>query len=424
MTVDSAGDGVSDQTTIRHDAYAAWRVPDFRLFFIGFVLSTMGMQMQTVAVGWQLYELTGSSLALGFVGLVQIAPMLALTLPAGHFADNHDRKRMTMVMIGVLAAASLGLALVSLSGGRVIYLYVCLFVTGAARAMMGPARSALLPQIIPRRIFGNAVSWNTSGFELASVLGPAIGGAIIAWRRSSAPVYILAAMMLLSVLVLLAFIRPRSRATERRSLSIKSLVAGVDFVWKKKVLLAAISLDLFAVLFGGAIALLPVYAKDILQVGPTGLGWMRAAPSIGAVAMALVTVHYPIKKAGQALIWAVGGFGVATIVFGFSRSFWLSLTMLFLTGALDNISVVVRHTLAQVLTPDEMRGRVSAVNGIFISMSNEIGGFESGSVAHLTNPTFAVVSGGIGTIAVVAIVSLLSPQLRRYGALDGGNRQD
>jgi MFS family permease len=301
-------------------------------------------------------------------------------------------------------------------------IYGFLFLSGLARAFQGPARSSLMPQLVPVQSFRNAVSWNVSGFELSSMVGPALAGGLIYLLGGATPVYVFAGLGSVIYFVMLATLTKRPYVAEARvsQTDLKTLVAGFKYVWNTKLLLAAMSLDMFAVLFGGAVALLPVYAKDILHVGPAGFGALQAAPSLGAITMALATTHLPpLKRAGRTLLWAVAGFGLATIVFGLSGNFWLSLGMLFLTGAFDNISVVVRQTLATILTPDEMRGRVSAVNGMFISASNELGRFESGTVAALFSPIFSVVSGGVGTLIVVVMVALSSPQLRRFGKLDG-----
>lgn len=411
------------------DAYAALRVRDFRRFLTGHLVSVLGVQMQTTAVGWQLYEETGSMWALGNVGLVQVLPILGLSLVAGQTADRFDRRKVLMMATTLAVVSAGGLAAVTWLGGRAAWLYVFLFLSGLARAFQGPARSALLPQLLPREAFTNSVSWTVSGFELASMIGPALGGALIAWAGGALMVYVLAAATSTFYFLMLATLTRRAYVAERAAgatggVTWQTIVAGFSYVWSNKVLLAAISLDLFAVLFGGAVALLPVYAKDILRVGPFELGMMVAAPSLGAVTMAFITTHLPpFKKAGRALLLAVIGFGVATIIFGLSRSFPLSLAMLFLTGAFDNISVVVRHTLATLLTPDEMRGRVSAVNGMFISASNELGRFESGAAAALFGPVISVVGGGIGTLIVVLLVAKLSPQLRRYGALGSTHAQ-
>jgi len=406
----------------KRDPYAALRVRDFRLFLSGHLLSVLGVQMQTTAVGWHLYEKTNSDLALGMVGLVQIVPMLGLALPAGQAADSFDRRKtlMSATLLAVIAAS--GLAAVEVWGSaNVTLIYACLFLSGLARAFQGPARSSLMPQLVPPQIFSNAVSWNISGFELSSMMGPALAGWLIYLFGGVTPVYALAGLGSVIYFVMLATLTERSYAAESRAgqTDLKTLVAGFKYVWNTKMLFGAMSLDMFAVLFGGAVALLPVYAKDILGVGPAGFGALQAAPSLGAITMALLTTHLPpLKRAGRALLWSVAGFGLATIVFGLSRNFLLSLAMLFLIGAFDNISVVIRHTLATILTPDEMRGRVSAVNGMFISASNEFGRFESGGVAALFGPIFSVVSGGVGALIVVTTVALSSPHLRRFGRLD------
>jgi MFS family permease len=333
------------------------------------------------------------------------------------------------MLASVLATlSSLGLTIVSLNNGSTTLIYFCLLMSGVARAYQGPARSSLVPLLVPRELFPNAVSWGVSGFELASLTGPALGGFLIAIFHGATIVYFVGCATSLFYVVMVGSMSKRSyhatgsltseRASPER-LTLDSLAAGFRYVAKTKLILAAMTLDLFAVLFGGAVALLPIYAKDILNVGPTGLGWLQAAPSVGAVLMALTSTHLPpLKKAGKTLLWSVAGFGAATIVFGLSTSFWLSLFMLFLTGAFDNVSVVVRQTLVQILTPDQMRGRVSSVNGMFINASNEMGRFESGALAALTGPVFSVVAGGIGTIAVVGGVALIWPELRKFGRLD------
>ncbi|MFN0088417.1 MAG: MFS transporter [Blastocatellia bacterium] len=407
------------------DAYAALRIRDFRRFLSGHLLSVLGVQMQTVAVSWQLYERTSSAWSLANVGLVQVIPMIGLALLAGQAADRFDRRKLLMAATVLAVLSALGLAAVSWFGGNILLIYACLLLSGTARAFQGPARSSLMPLLVPREVFGNSVTWAISGFELSSMIGPALGGFLFEWSRSGTLVYLLGAVGSLFYFLMLSTLRKRAYIAEQSSAKkaapgLETLVAGFNYVRRNNVLLAAMTLDLFAVLLGGAVALLPIYAKDILHVGATGLGCMQAAPSLGAVTMALLTAHLPpLHKAGKTLLWAVAGFGVATIIFGLSRNFWLSMAMLFLTGAFDNISVVIRHTLATLLTPDEMRGRVSAINGMFISASNELGRFESGSVAALFSPVISVVSGGIGTILVVGAIALRSPRLRKYGALIG-----
>ncbi|MBO0722012.1 MAG: MFS transporter [Blastocatellia bacterium] len=419
----------AEQTTDKQDAYAALRVPDFRRLIGGHLVSVLGLQMQTVGVGWQLYEQTSSTMALGMVGLVQVIPIIGLALIAGQMADRLDRRKVLMSATTLAAISSFGLAAVSLLGGSILLIYALLFLNGVARSFQGPARSSLMPQLIPLPIFSNAVRWSVSGFELSSMIGPALGGALIALMKGTTLVYFCAGFSAIFFLVMLANLTKRPYVAETsitdadlekpRSTALSTVLAGFGYVWQTRILLAAMSLDLFAVLFGGAVALLPVYAKDILKAGPIGLGWLQAAPSLGAVTMAIVSTHLPpLKKAGRSLLLAVAGFGIATIVFGVSKIFWLSLVMLFLAGVFDNISVVVRQTLVTISTPDKMRGRVSAVNGMFISASNELGRFESGSVAYFFGTIFSVAGGGIGTLIVVALVALLSPQLRQYGSLD------
>jgi MFS family permease len=428
-SADSSQPSPTGELSSERDAYGALRLRDYRLFLIGHIVSVLGVQMQTVAVGWQLYEQTRSAWALGFVGLAQFTPMLCFALPAGQVADRYDRRKVLMGATLLAVVAAFGLAL-SAARGNVALIYACLFLSGTARAFQGPARSALVPQLVPRALFSNAVSWNVSAFELASLTGPALGGWLIALLHGAQWVYVLGGLGSVWYFSFLAAMTNKvyvatGTETNKASNNWQSLLAGFTYLWNTKALFAAISLDMFAVLLGGAVALLPVYAKDILHVGPTGLGWMQAMPSFGAISMALLTTHLPpLRKAGRTLLWAVAGFGLATIVFGLSRNYWLSLTMLFLMGALDNISVVVRHVLVQMLTPDEMRGRVSAVNGMFINASNELGRFESGALAALTTPVFSVVAGGIGTLLVVLSIAMLSPALRQYGALDSEHKSD
>lgn len=422
-------DSAFTETATNRDAYAVLRVRDYRLFLIGHVVSVLGVQMQTVAVGWQLYEQTRSAWALGMVGLAQFAPMLGFSLIAGQVADRYDRRKVLMNATLLAVVAAFGLAITA-ARGQVWLIYACLFLSGTARAFQGPARSALVPQLVPRPLFSQAVSWNVSVFELASLTGPALGGWLIALLGGAKWVYVLGGLGSVWYFAFIAAMTNKryvaaNTAENKATPNWQTILAGFAYLSKTKALFAAISLDMFAVLLGGAVALLPVYAKDILHVGPAGLGWLQAAPSLGAVTMALITAHLPpFKQAGKTLLLAVAGFGLTTIVFGLSRNYWLSLGMLFLTGALDNISVVVRHVLVQVLTPDEMRGRVSAVNGMFINASNELGRFESGAVAALTTPVISVVGGGIGTLLVVLSIAMLSPELRNYGALDSEAKSD
>lgn len=404
----------------QHDPYAVLRYRDFTLYLIGRLVASFGQQMLTVAVGWEIYERTGSALNLGLVGLSQMIPMLLGTLPAGHIADNYERKRIIIAMISVIALASLGLTLISAFHANVFWIYVCLFIAGAGRTFLWPASAAFLPHLVPRSQFARAVTWNTGGFHLSSVAGPAAGGAVIALTHTAVPVYAFNTGAALFCLTMVAFIRSRHVVAAKEKMTTANLIAGFKFVFHNRIIFGTITLDMFAVLFGGATALFPVYAKDILHAGPAGLGLLQAAMPAGAVLCALTLAHRPpLQRAGRAMLLAVVAFGVATVGFGISKWFWLSFAMLVLCGAVDNVSVVVRHTLVQLLSPDEKRGRVSAVNGLFIGTSNGMGEFESGVVAHWLGPVFSVVSGGIGTILVVLAVAWIWPEIRKYGRLDG-----
>ncbi|MCC5634696.1 MFS transporter [Nostoc sp. CHAB 5844] len=402
----------------QHDPFAALRFRDYRLFTIGRLLLFIGSQMQTVAIGWELYERTDSALALGGVGLAQVLPIIALTLIAGDLADRRDRKITVLSSVILLALCSLTLAVLSYTQGAVLLIYACLILSGVARAFLKPAGDALMWQLIPVPLFTNAATWNSSSFQLAAVIGPALGGFGIALLKSATGVYILAAIAAFLCFCLTAAIKEQKNIRAKEPISLQALSAGVKFLWENQLILAAITLDMFAVLFGGAIALLPIFAKDILRVGPVELGYLQAAPSIGALIMAVSLAYLPpLRKAGPALLWSVVGFGVVTIIFGLSRWFWLSLLMLVLSGALDSISVVIRHTLVQIRTPDHLRGRVAAINSVFISASNELGGFESGLAAAVFGPIASVVGGGVGTIFVVIAVAKIWPGICKLGAL-------
>jgi MFS family permease len=408
----------ADQSGGRHDPYAPLRLVDYRRFLIGGVLAEAGAEMQMVVVGWDLYERTRSAFALGFVGLAMVIPVFLFALPAGHAADRFSRKRILQGATALMALASVGLAALSAASGPIWAVYACLALTGTASAIGRPSRWAILRQLVPDDLVNSAVTWNSSGWQLASVGGPALGGLVVAATGGTMAAYLVDVLFSTTFLLLLIPIRPREVDRGPESLERGSLLAGLRFVLSSKLILATITLDLFAVLLGGAVALLPIFAHDILQVGPIGLGLLRAAPSIGAAAMALTLAHRPpLRNAGPALLWAVAGFGLATIGFGLSTSPILSFVLLAATGALDNISVVVRSTLIQVLTPEGMRGRVSAVNSIFIGSSNELGGFESGITAEWFGPVGSVVGGGLGTLAVVGLVRLIWPSVALLGSL-------
>ncbi len=403
--------------------------------------------MLAVSVGWEIYQRTHSKTALGLAGLMGALPVILLSLPAGQIADRWDRKWIIVASQAALVLTSLALAWLALGhtvelpvawaqralawtaatfgekkgvtfGSEVPAIYGLLAINGVARAFGWAARTPFLTGLVPRDALANAVTWGSSNFEIGSIAGPAVGGLLLAQFGFSF-VYGLDAFC---QLVFIAFLLPTHSRQEPHATTgehpLRDLLAGLDFVWRTKTILATLTLDLFAVLLGGAMALMPVFAEEILHVGPAGLGWLRAAPSFGAVAMALSLTHLPpMRRAGVTLLWAVAGFGVATVVFGLSRNFWLSLAALAVTGALDNISVVVRHTLVQLLTPDPMRGRVAAVNNVFIGSSNELGALESGLTAAYFGPVLSVVGGGICTVLVVFAVAALWPQVRRIGPL-------
>lgn len=401
-----------------HDAYASLRLSDYRLLLLGGLLAHIGLEMQAVAVGYELYLRTKSPWLLGLTGLAQFLPVLFLALPAGQAADRFSRKFLVQGAQFCIAISSLALAVLSWTQGSVDLIFALLVLVGIARAFNAPARTALLPQVVPLELLPNAVAWNTTGWQVASISGPALGGLVLGYMPAWV-VYLVSAGCALICVLLLSPIRPvRSHSRPVTARSLEALLAGIRFVGRTELLLAAITLDLFAVLLGGAIALLPLFAEDILKVGAVGLGWLRAAPALGALGMAIVLAHRrPFERPGQALLWAVAGFGMATIGFGISNNFTLSFILLMLTGALDNISVVIRHTLMQVLTPDEMRGRVAAVNTVFISSSNELGAFESGATAAYFGPVWSVIGGGIGTILIVILVAMRWPSLVRLGPL-------
>lgn len=399
--------------------YAILRNADFLLYLTGRFVSSFGQQMLIVAVGWEIYERTHSSLLLGFVGLTAFVPMVLMTLPAGHVADTRERKGVIIAMQAVMACTALGLAFISWKQEPVAWMYICLSVAGVARTFLWSASASFLPQLVARQEFPLAVTWSSSTFQFSAVAGPAVGGAIIALRHNAAVVvYLAAAGTCLLCLCLMCLVRAHSKPPPKERVSMETILGGFHFVFNHRLILAAITLDLFAVLFGGATALLPVYAKDILKVGPQGLGLMQAALPVGSMLCAVIIAHRPpMQNAGRSLICAVVVFGLATVGFGYSKWFWFSLLMLFICGFVDNISVIVRHTLVQLLTPDSMRGRVSSVNNLFIGTSNELGGFESGLVANYFGPIFSVVSGGIATIVVVAAVAWVWPEIPRLGRL-------
>lgn len=411
-------------------SYAILRNRDLRLYLTGKLFATIGQQMLATAIGWELFDRTHSVMKLGLVGLTQVTPMILFTLPAGHVADNFNRKRIITTMTLVLAASSLGLTLISWHQAAVYWMYVCLFINGASRTFLNAASASFLPSLVDKKDLSRAVNWSATTFQLSSIVGPTTAGAVIYFAGHHAwPIYAANVCAGLIFAALMIQIHTHHVIASREKMSLRTLLTGFDFVFNNKIVLGIITLDMFAVLLGGATALLPVFASSILNVGPVGLGFLQAALPVGALLCTFILAHRPpIQKAGRSLFLAVAAFGVATIGFGLSKWFWLSFLMLFICGAVDNVSVVVRHTLVQLLTPDEKRGRVSAVNNLFIGTSNEMGEFESGTVAQFFGPhigntvamgtIISVVIGGFGTIGVVIAIALLFPQIRKYGRLD------
>jgi MFS family permease len=393
----------------------AFTYPDFTLYQLARFCIIAGLEMQSVAVGWQIYDITKRPLDLGLVGLAQFAPGILLFLATGHAADHMDRRKLLMGCYAGFGVCSCLLLLAALRGIHAVFpIYSVVVLLGIVRAFNNPVSRALVPQIIPEEHLENAIAWNSSVNQAGTILGPSLGGLIYAVARGPAAVYTGSMVAAAGAVFLMAQVKLRARPRGREPLSVKSVLAGLRYIGEKKIILGSISLDLFAVLLGGAVALLPVFAKEVLRTGPWGLGLLRASPAIGAGAMALLLAHRPFRsRAGATMLWCVGGFGAFTVMFGISRSLLLSMVALMLVGSMDMVSVVVRSTLIQIATPDEMRGRVSAVEMIFIGASNEIGQFESGLTAQWFGAVPAVIMGGIGTLIVTALWAWNFPELRR-----------
>jgi MFS family permease len=405
--------------------YAALKLKEFRLFILARVCITIAIQIQGVVVGWQVYEITKDPLSLGLIGLAEAIPSIAVSLYAGHVADIVRRKKIIMITLVALTFCSLALLFFTTNIGSFIFqwgvlpIYVVIFISGIARGFISPAVFAFMPQLVPRELYQNAITWNSTLWEAAAITGPAVGGLVYGFFGITAAYTLDASLVVIGLaLMLLIQNKPVPAASEEQGVAEK-IKAGLRFVFQNKVILSAITLDLFAVLFGGAVALLPIFADEILHVGTIGFGVLRSAPSIGAVLMALYITHNPIKKnMGKTLLWAVAGFGVCMIGFALSQNFWLSLGILIVSGMFDCISVIIRGILMQTLTPENMKGRVSAVNYIFIGSSNEIGMFESGVAARLLRVVPSVIFGGCMTIAVVASTAWFSKSLRDLQKLD------
>jgi MFS family permease len=438
--------------TAAHDPYAALRHTGYRHFLAGNFLTNIGRQALNVAAAWQIYQWTNSATALGLVGLVNVLPLLALVLPAGVLADRHDRRLIILRGAAVSTLLSVALTAIAFYHHRIPHLavldhansllqrialvferhadpatlrfdqpalpllYLILGLQAITRVLAGPARAAIVPLLIPPSALSNAVTWSASTFELSTVVGPALGGIIVAFWGYAA-VYLLDVLTSLALALLLIGVKisPPPPASTRPS---AGMFAGVGFMWRNPTVLAAMALDLFAVVLGGATALLPIYADQILHVGPAGLGWLRAAPAAGAICMALFAAHRPsARRPGLLMLWSVAGFGAAIGLFSISTVFWLSLLALFFSGVFDNYSVIVRHSLVQLMTPDALRGRVTAVNQLFIGSSNEISALRAGLSAALFGPVLAAGVGGLATIAVTGLIALLVPSLKHVPPL-------
>lgn len=425
-----------------HDPYAALRYASYRRFSLGWMAAVIGEFCTISTMTWELNDRLKDPKWLGLFAGIRTIPLFALALPAGVLADRFDRRRIIQISALLNALCLIGLAFFSYREGFIPVMFLLTLGSATALTISRPARSALLPAVVPVQHFSNAITWNASLFQLSMMAGGVLSGFLIgpSLRRfnSVALCYLLdaaCALFYAGIVFFIAAPRPADAAARKAQHPFQQLVAGIKFVWNTRIILATLTLDLFAVLLGGAVYLLPVFAQDILKVDAVSFGWLRAADALGSFMMAIIIAHMsPMKRAGRSMLLAVGLFGAATIAFGLSRNFWLSLFILVLIGAFDNISVVVRHTLVQVLTPDAMRGRVSAVNNIFIGASNDLGGLESGLTAAaftalaiwmgyarehaiVLGPTISVVVGGIGTIVVVLLTAMIFPELRSYGPL-------
>ncbi|HEX8515792.1 MAG TPA: MFS transporter [Bacteroidia bacterium] len=403
---------------IKHDPFAALRFKEFLFFLNTRFFLTLAIQMQSVIVGWQVYELTKDVLALGMVGLAEAIPFIIVSLFSGHVADNFNRKHIIIIFTSLLIICTSALLWFSMETTTVVQTYgtypifIVIGGIGVIRGFLSASFPSFMAQIVPREYYANSATWNSTAWHVASIVGPAMAGFICAVSFVAA--YQVNIAMIITAIISFFFIRSKPLPAKERKESLKeSLSAGIKFVFSNQLILGALSLDLFAVLFGGAVGMLPAYADAILHVGAAELGFLRAAPAAGAVLMALILAYKPLtKNAGRNLFISIAAFGLATILFGISTNYYWSLFFLFLTGAFDNVSVVIRHTILQLSTPDNMRGRVSAVNSIFIGSSNEIGSFESGIAARAMGLMPSVVFGGIMTIAIVGITARLAPKLR------------
>jgi MFS family permease len=402
-----------------HDPFAVLRLKEYKFYLANRFLLTMGITMQSVIVGWQVYDITKDVFALGMIGLSEAIPFIVISIFSGHIADTFNRKKIILWFTFLFIIVTGALLYLSTDASSFIQRYGTLpifsmiVLVGVIRGFLSAAFPSILSQIVPRELYGNAATWNSTVWHGASILGPSVAGLLIAVGYTTAYTVDIT-FIALSFLAFLFIASKPVPPREKSETLFESLTSGIKFVFKNQVVLGALSLDLFAVLFGGAVALLPAFAEEILHAGAVELGFLRAAPAIGAVVMAFIIAYKPpTKNAGRNLFLSVGAFGLSTILFGLSENIWMAFFFLFLTGAFDNVSVVIRHTVLQLATPDNMRGRVSAVNGIFIGSSNEIGAFESGATARAFGLKPSIIVGGILTILVVAVTAKLAPKLRK-----------
>jgi MFS family permease len=416
---------------MKHDPYLALRFRNFRLFFAASIIGVIVNALQHAVLGWELYERTRDPLVLGNLGLVEFLPVLLLALPAGHVADRFDRKTVAIAGWVVEALAAVWIAYLSWTRGEIWMIYAAIALTSVARSFHGAAASALVPASVPAHAFSNAVTWQMGSYQLAGMVSRFIAGPLLAVFlvtpiAPTGPInlgatigYGITALLCVAIVACIALVDMPAPPRSQQAATLSDVLAGARFVFRERLVLSAITLDLFAVLFGGAVALMPVFARDVLDAGPIGYGMLSVAPAVGALIMSVILTRLPpIRNAGKMLLWVVAGFGAATIVFGLSKNLVLSIVALAMTGALDNISMVIRGALVPLRTPEHMRGRVSAVERVFISSSNELGAWESGVTAWLWGAVPAVIAGGVGTLVVVALVAVGFPQLRALGALD------
>jgi MFS family permease len=402
-----------------HDPFAVLRLKEYKFYLANRFLLTMGITMQSVIVGWQVYDITKDVFALGMIGLSEAIPFIVISIFSGHIADTFNRKKIILWFTFLFILVTGALLYLSTDASSFIQrfgtlpIFSMIVLVGVIRGFLSAAFPSILSQIVPRELYGNAATWNSTVWHGASILGPSVAGLLIAVGYTTAYTVDIT-FISLSFLAFLFIASKPVPPREKSETLYESLTSGIKFVFKNQVVLGALSLDLFAVLFGGAVALLPAFAEEVLHAGAVELGFLRAAPAVGAVVMAFIIAYKPpTKNAGRNLFLAVGAFGLSTILFGLSENIWLAFFFLFLTGAFDNVSVVIRHTVLQLATPDNMRGRVSAVNGIFIGSSNEIGAFESGATARAFGLKPSIIVGGILTVLVVAVTAKLAPKLRK-----------